>query len=299
MLRVNIPASTGNIGVGFDSAGLSVSLYNSIDFCINNGALVIEQQFPNPNIPCDETNLVYVSAKKAADLMGKKLPSLYLRQHNRIPLASGLGSSAACIVGGVMIANSVLDARLSKAGILEIAAELEGHPDNAAPAIYGGICISQKTDKGFFTHPIPVKNDLALCFAVPSFALSTKEARKVLPKTLPVADAIHNIACMAFLISAIYSGQYSLLNQALDDRLHQPYRKQFIPRFDDIIKTALSLGAYGACLSGAGPTMLAFVNKESAQKFSAEFGATLKSFPGGWNVFAADLDRAGAYIENT
>ncbi len=298
MVKVHIPASSANIGVGFDVAGLSLSLFNTIDFSVSQGPLIIEQVTPNDAIPCDATNLVYVAAVKTAEILGKKLPPLHLRQYNRIPMASGLGSSAACIVGGILIADNVLQADLSKKEMLEIATALEGHPDNAAPVLYGGFCISRKNGNAMFTHRIPLKEDLAVCIAVPKLSLKTKDSRKVLPALLPMVDAVNNIACMALLISALYSGEYTLLDQALEDRLHQPYRKHFIPGFDDIVQAARRLGAYGACLSGAGPSMITFVNKKKLADFTRLFGDALKGIPGEWRVIPVELDKTGAYIEN-
>ncbi len=297
MWKVSIPASSGNIGVGFDCAGLAIAVYNSIDFEARESGLIIEQSTPAPNIPCNEKNMIFQAAKYAADKLGKKLPGLYLKQYNGIPNTRGMGSSAACIVGGILIADTVLGAGLSKEEMLEIATDLEGHPDNAAPAIFGGACVSARHPKGILTRPIPIREDLALCLAIPSFTLSTKKARAVLPRQIPLADAVSNIAGMGLLISAFYSGDYSALRIALNDRLHQPYRKGLIAHFDGIIQTLYDCGAYGACLSGAGTTILAFVDKADSKAIAQRAAARVRRFSGNWKIIASDFDRTGAYVQ--
>lgn len=296
MWKVNIPASSGNIGVGFDCAGLAIAVYNAIDFEARESGLVIEQSVPAPYIPCNENNMIFQAAKFAADKLGKKLPGLYLKQYNAIPHTRGMGSSAACSVGGILIADTVLRANLSKEEVLELATELEGHPDNAAPAIFGGACVSAKRPSGIVTRPIPIREDLALCLAIPSFTLSTKKARGVLPKQISVSDAICNISGMGLLISAFYSGDYSALRIALDDKLHQPYRKGLISHFDQVLDAFYAAGAYGACLSGAGPTILAFVDKAD-KGLAQRVASKTKNFPGGWKIVASDFDRKGAIVQ--
>ncbi len=300
MKRVNIPATSGNMGVGFDSIGFAMNLYNSVDFGPSpSGRLLIEQAEGGCHIPCDERNLVYKAALETAAALHKPLPPLHLIQHNRIPLASGLGSSAACIVGGILIASEILGKPLSKEEALKIAARMEGHPDNAAPALYGGITVSKAVLDGYLTINLPVKGDLAVCAATPriKIKLSTLDSRKALPACYPPADVVNNLGCTALLVSAIYSGDYSLFKTALADRLHQPYRKKFIPGFDDIIARALELGAYGACLSGAGPTMLAFVPEGEKEAFARRLGERFPEKTVEWDVRALSICQKGAHIE--
>jgi homoserine kinase len=296
MQTLRIPASSGNVGVGFDSTGLSISLYNEIDFAVaKNGKLTIEQA-TGENIPCNAHNLVYKAAQQTASYLQKELPPLFLRQYNHIPLASGLGSSAACIVGGIMIADALLGGNLSKADMLKIATKMEGHPDNAAPVIYGGVCISQMEQNGIFTYPLAIKESLSLALIIPNTSLATKKARSVLPGEIPVKDAVHNIACMGLLVSALLQEEYALLEKALDDRLHQPYRKELIPNFDTIIAHAKELGAYGACLSGAGPTMLAFIDTQKKEAFAADLEKTLAQYETQYRVLPASIDLLGAHF---
>ncbi len=296
MYRVHIPATSGNMCVGFDSTGLAISIYNTIDFESRKSGLSIELDPPSSAIPTDARNLIVRAAKKAAERMGEKLPGLALLQHNRIPHTRGLGSSAACIVGGITIANTLLGSPWGKEQVLNLAAEMEGHPDNAAPAIYGGICISVKTEKGYAATPLPVGNDLSLCVIVPDFVLPTKKARQVLPKTIPLADAVSNISRMGLLVSALYEKDYARLSAALLDKLHEPYRKTLVTGFDDVACAAKELGAYGAFLSGAGPTILALIPGVDTG-FAGALNQKIAGIPGNWNALSVDFDRRGAYVE--
>ena len=295
MYQVRIPATSANMGVGFDCAGLALDIYNTIAFERRKSGLQIEFAHPEPFVPRDGRNLIVRAARFAADKIGRKLGGLYLRQDDHIPHTRGLGSSAACIVGGIHIANTLLDGRLSREDMLEIATELEGHPDNAAPALYGGVCVSTRYEGKVLTQNIPVREDLAVCPIVPSFTLSTKKSRDVLPAGVTRQDAIQNIACMGLLVSALYTGDYRLLAPAMQDRLHEPYRKALIPGFDDVERVALEQGAYAVCLSGAGPTLLAFypAGGNSPEKLSA----ALAGVPGGWKAISSGFDRRGAYVE--
>ncbi len=296
MWKASIPASSGNMGVGFDCAGLAIAIHNCIDFEARESGLIIEQNEPTPYIPCNEKNMIFRAAKYTADKLGRELPGLYLKQYNAIPYTRGMGSSAACSVGGILIANTVLNAKLNKDEILEIATELEGHPDNAAPAIFGGACVSAKHAGGILTRFIPIREDLALCLAIPAFTLSTKKARSVLPKQVSTADAVSNISRMGLLISSLYSGDYSALRIALDDKLHQPYRKNLISHFDDVVRAFYDCGAYGACLSGAGPTILAFINRAD-RGFAERVAQKVKSLPERWEIISSDFDRSGATVQ--
>ena len=190
---VKTPASSANIGVGFDSTGLAVQIYNTVHFFEIEKGLVIECDKDSFNIPKDEHNLIYRSASFTAQKYGKMLPGIYMKQFDDIPNTRGLGSSAACIVSGINIANTLLELNLSKMDMLNIATELEGHPDNVAPAIFGGVCISAVDNGKVVSHPIPVKDDLSIAVTIPSFTLSTKKARSVLPETSSYLPFIQGI----------------------------------------------------------------------------------------------------------
>lgn len=289
---VKIPATSANMGVGFDSTGLAIELYNTIHFFEIEEPLIIETDKESPNVPKDKRNLIYRAAKYTAEKYGKKLPGLYMKQFDEIPSTRGLGSSAACIVGGICIADTLLGLGLERMEMLNIATDLEGHPDNVAPAIFGGVCISAVDDGRVVSHPIPIRDDLAVAVLIPSFTLSTKKARSVLPEQVSMADAINNISREGLLISALYSGNYELLSTALQDRLHQPYRKRLIAGYDKVTGICGDCGAYASCISGAGPTILSFF-PAAKEDTEALLNARLADIAGGWRAIVAPFDRQG------
>ncbi len=291
MYSVKIPATSANMGVGFDSTGLAIELYNEIHFFEIEEPLVIETDKPETNVPKDRRNLIYRAAKYTAEKFNKKLPGLYMKQFDSIPSTRGLGSSAACIVGGICIADTLLELNLDRTQMLNIATELEGHPDNVAPAIFGGVCISAVDGGKVVSHPIPIRDDLSVAVLIPSFTLSTKKARSVLPEQVSMADAINNISREGMLISALYSGNYDLLSTALQDRLHQPYRKRLIAGYDKVTKISGECGAYASCISGAGPTILSFFPANG--DIEDVLNSRLSQIAGGWRAIVAPFDRQG------
>lgn len=295
MYKVTVPATSGNIGVGFDTAGLAVDIFNYVEFEKRPSGLHIEAPGAAFPVPKDGRNLIFRAAKKTAETLGKPLPGIYMKQYGKIPHTRGLGSSAACIVAGILMAETLLETPLSKSQRLEIATVMEGHPDNAAPAIYGGVCISVKDQGKILTTPISVKEDLMVAVMIPDFTLSTKRAREVLPSSVSIPDAVSNIGRMGIFVSALYSGDYSRLQAALDDKLHQPYRKPLVKNFDAVVRAALDCGAYGACLSGAGPTILAFVPKKDG--LLPLLQKRLQTIQGGWKVILTPFNQKGAFVE--
>ena len=296
MYSVKIPATSANMGVGFDSTGLAIELYNTIHFFEIEEPLIIETDKESPNVPKDKRNLIYRAAKYTAEKYGKKLPGLYMKQFYEIPSTRGLGSSAACIVGGICIADTLLGLGLERMEMLNIATDLEGHPDNVAPAIFGGVCISAVDDGKIVSHPIPIRDDLAVAVLIPSFTLSTKKARSVLPEQVSMADAINNISREGLLISALYSGNYELLSTALQDRLHQPYRKRLIAGYDKVTGICGECGAYASCISGAGPTILSFF-PAAMEDTEALLNSRLAEIAGGWRAIVAPFDRQGFTVK--
>lgn len=212
-----------------------------------------------------------------------------------IPQARGLGSSAACIVGGIMGANEILGNPLDKDEILKLATQIEGHPDNVAPAIYGGLIISVMEGERIHTGKLPIKNELNLIALVPNFELSTSEARGVLPKQIDYKDGIYNVSRASILLTALVTGDNNLLKLGLQDKFHQPYRGKLIPRFDDIVAAMDEKGALGCYLSGAGPTIMCLGKAEDIQLVK-----DIKDFMGNehpdWEVFVHKVDNVGAVV---
>ncbi len=213
------------------------------------------------------------AAAAAAEAAGTRLPICRLRQLNRIPLARGLGSSSAAIVAGVVAANELLGLGLSEREMLTIAARVEGHPDNVAPALLGGLTVCCLTGDGVMAKRLDVAAGLGCVVAVPDYEVSTQAARRALPETVPHADAVFNLCRASLAVAALVTGDFALLGEATRDRLHQPYRAPLVPGLQDAIEAALGAGAVGACLSGSGPTVVAFITQRGEEVGAAMVNA--------------------------
>ena len=269
MVRVLIPATTANMGPGFDTMGMALEIYNSVEMEEIKEGLNIECLGLGEHIiPKDESNTVYQAALKVWQRINYKPKGIKIRLKSDIPLSSGLGSSAAAIVGGMVAANALAGYKLKEEEILDLATKMEGHPDNVAPALLGGIVISTlEKDTVFYSKIKPPKN-LACVIVIPDFTLSTKASREVLPEKVPFQDAVFNISRTALLVSALQEGDLNLLTLAMDDKMHQPYRCNLIPGMSEVIKLTKKAGAKGVALSGAGPALIAFIddNEKEVEK---------------------------------
>ena len=258
MVRVLIPATSANLGPGFDAVGLALGLYNEVGLePAENDLEILVAGDGEELIPRDESNLVFQAAAKVFAALGKKPKNIKLTLKNRLPLARGLGSSAAAIVGGVVAANAYLGNTLSAEELLQIATSIEGHPDNVAPALFGGVVVSgifQKEVK-YLKLPLP---EVEIVVAIPKYQLKTSDARQVLPDKVPFNDAVLNVNRVSFLIAALCLKQYEYFKLGMEDYLHQPYRSKLIPGFYQVVEKATAAGAFGVALSGSGPTVLAF-----------------------------------------
>jgi homoserine kinase len=246
------------MGPGFDCMGMAFKLYNTLRIETQESGLLIEN-WSDQTIPTYSNNLIYATIKDFFNLIGKKLPGLHMIQDDHIPMTRGLGSSAACIVSGLLAANELSGERLSREQLLKIAAETEGHPDNAAPALFGGITVGAMHHGQLYYSRlnVPKLNELHFAVIIPNFYLSTEKARKILPTHYTRADAVYNISRAALLTAALTGGDFELLRAAFGDRIHQPYRRELIPGFKEIFDAAYASGALGVFLSGAGPTIIA------------------------------------------
>jgi homoserine kinase len=262
---VRVPATTANLGPGFDVLGLALDLWNEAEFVLDDGrsaasepASVFITGEGAAFLPVDGSNLVVRSALRLFSEAGRPVPArLRIRCANCIPNGSGLGSSAAACVAGLMGANSLLGEPFGSLDILRIASEIEHHPDNAAAAVLGGLTVVVAQGGHFIARKIEIP-PLAVAVAVPEFNLPTRAARAALPRMLDLPDAIFNLGHMALVIEALRSGDLELLGQAMHDRLHQPYRLKLVPGCQDALAAARQAGASAAALSGAGPGVIAF-----------------------------------------
>jgi homoserine kinase len=259
MIRVQIPATTANMGPGFDTLGMALKLYNFVEMEETGLGLKIDVDGDGADkIPRDASNIVYQAASKLFKLVNYQPVGLRLKITNNIPLARGLGSSASAIVGGLIAANKLSGSRLGEKELLNLATEIEGHPDNVAPALLGGIVVSAQVDGEIKFAKIEPPVKLKCVVAIPDFALPTKLAREVLPQSVSMTDAVFNIGRVSLLVTALIRQDFNLMATAMDDRIHQPYRASLVPGMKKVFAAAKLAGAKGVVLSGAGPTLIAF-----------------------------------------
>jgi len=260
---VTVPATTGNLGPGFDCLGAALTLYNKFRFSLSpespkSQLTVTASGAYAQEVTLDQTNLVYQSLVKFYDRIGQPIPPIALHVEAEIPMARGLGSSATAIVGGIVGGNLLAGSPLSQKQLLDLAIAVEGHPDNVTPAMLGGCQLSaSRQDGGWEVCRLAWHPEIAFALAIPNFELSTAKARQVLPKEVTMADAIFNASHLALLTHAVVTGNSDWLVAALQDRLHQPYRQSLIVGMENVEKAAIAHGAYGMVISGAGPTLLA------------------------------------------
>lgn len=261
-VRVRVPGTSANCGPGFDCLGVACTIYNEVELTLlKEKKLQIEITGDGAeNIPTDERNIVWRSIQKLLQRVGREqeYQGAVIKLLNGVPLSRGLGSSATAIVGGLKAANECLGNPLGRRDLLQIATDIEGHPDNVAPAIFGGFTVSIVRNGKPECFSLMPKLGLKLVVVVPDFFLPTKTARAVLPAEVPMKDAVFNIGRAAMLTAALCKGNKSFLRSVFDDALHQPYRAKLIPGMYDVFKAAKAAGALGASMSGAGPCLIAF-----------------------------------------
>ena len=258
-LKIRVPATTANLGPGFDCLGLALEWWNAIEIeTIDRGLQVVVDSPQGVDIPRNRTNLVVYGMDAVYRLAGQKRPPCRIHITTRIPIARGLGSSSAAIVGGLVAANTLLGNMYSRDELVTIATRLEGHPDNVAPALLGGLMVAAMEGKQVTVARFPVPRELRCVLFVPELTLLTKKSRGILPKRIPRADAIYNASRVALWIAALRERRWEWLEAATQDRLHQPYRARLVPGMYALFDAAKEGGARGAALSGAGPSVIAF-----------------------------------------
>lgn len=289
---VRVPATTANIGPGFDSMGCALALYNYITCEVLPAGNLVITGCPEPYQ--NEENLAVQGYRAVLSRLGLPNEGLSLNIRAEIPVCRGLGSSAALIAGGAAAANLLHGSPLPPAELLEVTNEIEGHPDNLAPAIYGGLTASLVEDGKPRTVKLPLSPTLRWVAAIPDFELSTHIARAVLPKEVAFVDAVYNASHGAVLVGALGRGDRELIAMALRDRLHQPYREKLIPEYNKVKTAAEQCGAIAFCISGAGPTLLALTDEAS---FAAQFAEKCKRLEHRWNIMELAVDTEGIVAE--
>jgi len=295
IVKVRVPATTANLGAGFDTFGLALTLYNEFEVEEVDGVF-IESYPENEFLKNPENNLFIKVVKYLCEAEGKTFHGAKLKQTVNIPVARGLGSSATAIVAGILTGFAVHKKPLTDEEFFKVAYLFEPHPDNLLPAWKGGLIAALKTEDKTYYSKIEFPQELKAVVVIPDFELSTELARSVLPKEIPLKDAVFNIQRASLFIRALQEKRFDLLKVAMEDRLHQPYRKSLIPNFDKVIQYAYESGAVGASLSGAGSTMLAL----ALDNFDKIGQAMVSAFSeAGINAkyLVLDVDTEGAKVE--
>jgi homoserine kinase len=296
VISVRVPATSANLGPGFDAVGLALSLSMRISLDRSPQPVVEVHGTGADMIPHGPEHPAYRAARFVAEMVEESDAHFYLVQENSIPPARGLGGSAAALVGGAVAANDLLGRALAPPDLLNLVCDLDGHPDNAAPALLGGLVIGTLTPEGVSAVRLEPKG-LGVAVAVPDFAVSTTAARRALPEKVPHRDAVFNVGRSGLLLGALATGEYDLLRVAMQDRLHQPYRSHLVPGLEEAIEAACKAGAYGASLSGSGPTVIAFAPEGQAEKVAAAMRAAFEDRGVQAEAWALNIDLAGARVE--
>jgi homoserine kinase len=300
LVRVRVPASTANLGAGFDALGLALGLYNEIEVERSGGhgmSLTIEGEGAERLQALGAQNLVARAVAGTLAHLGAPPAGVSVRVINRIPLSRGLGSSSAAVVGGVAGAAALAGVSLSAEELLDLCLPLEGHPDNITPALVGGLTVATLVEGKVRCVKLPVPDVLQAVAVIPDFRLSTAKARQALPPMVPRADAVFNVGRVALFLAGLQAGRLDLLREGVKDRLHQPYRAPFVAGMADVLAEGERAGALACFLSGAGPTLLALVagdpgdvGRRMAECWREKAGVTARAQ-------ALAIDREGAQIE--
>ena len=256
IVKVRIPATSANMGPGFDCLGMALDIWNTVELETGECGFEITGE-GSDQLPKDQSNMVYQGVARVFQELERTAPPFRIVCHNEIPLMRGLGSSSAALVGGLIAGNSVCGNPLALSELVDIAASVEGHPDNVVPALLGGCQVAVSHEGSVVAASVPVPDDLAAVLFVPSVPMPTEQARAILEPNVTRADAVFNIGRVALLVQALATCDLTGLAVATDDRLHQPARQTMFPAMRNLFRAALGAGALGVFLSGAGPTVLA------------------------------------------
>lgn len=298
MIHIQIPATSANMGPGFDSIGVALQLYNHIwvEEIAEGVEIEVKREQAIP-VPRNEENLIYQTMKYLYDRKGLKMPGVRIIQEDDIPMVRGLGSSAACIVGGLMAANELAGRPYTKEELAQMAAKLEGHPDNSNPAIFGSMVVGALEENSMNYVRLPLPEDLLFAIMVPDFPVSTEKSRGVLPDAYSRADVVYNVSRAALLVASVMAGKTENLAMAMKDKIHQPYRKVLIDGMEEIFTQAEQFGAAACYLSGAGSTLMAMVTRAQAETFERKMSAYLRTLPHHWELTILQPDLEGVKIE--
>ena len=305
-VSVKVPATVANLGCGFDCFGLALPIYNTVtiqETVLPGSGIEInihnkDHDDSTNNIPTDKNNIVYRAIELLYNFIGQNPDELKIDIDTGIPIARGLGSSASVVIGGLMAANELLGRPADKSIIASIATEIEGHPDNVIPAIYGGVNLSSWEDDGSVVFSqLPWCNDWKITICIPDYELATDISRSVLPESVQLKDAIFNLRRTAMFTSALYTKDRELLKLSLKDRLHQPYRTKLVPGLNSIIKNLKhTKNVIGCTLAGAGPAIIVFSEKESIDEINEIVTQTWDDINVSSEILTLPLETTGVQV---
>lgn len=290
-----IPATSANLGAGYDCFGLALNLYNDVELIPGAGFSVEVVGEGADSLPRDRGNLVARTILRYFERVERPAPTFAVRLINRIPMCGGLGSSSTALVGALLTANKYAGQLLSLTELLGLAAELEGHPDNVAPALLGGFVVAASDRGQFTTVSVPVPPELKAVLFLPRFSTSTRDARRLIPPRVSHADAVFNVGRAALFVAGLTTGRFDVLRVATQDRLHQPYRQVLFPTMPRFFDAALEAGAHGAWLSGSGSALMALASS-AAQAVAEAFEVTARANGVAGRPLIVDLAREGARL---
>lgn len=296
-VRVRVPATSANLGPGFDALGLALALYNEVTATEADDLSVTVEGEGRGRLDGGAKNVVARGVALGFEAAGRPFRGARLHCVNRIPLGRGLGSSAAAWVGGLVAANALMGEPLDRDALVTIAARAEGHPDNAAAAVLGGLTVSCGDAAGVTAVSLPVPAEIEWVVLLPETESSTREARAVLPQSLPHADAVFNVQRVSLLLAALGAGRADLLGRAMQDRLHQPYRLQLFPWMEAVVAAGRGAGALGCVLSGAGPSMLAAARARDGAAVAQAMADALRAAGIAGRALSLPVDSRGATWE--
>lgn len=294
MIGVKVPATSANMGAGFDTLGIALNLYSRLEIEERESGLEIIT-VNGTHVADDKTNLVYRAMEKVFNTVGYTPKGLYIKQDSDIPMTRGLGSSSGCIIGGMLGANVICKHALSYGEILDLAAQMEGHPDNVGPALYGGFCVSVKDGEHTYVKSMKLRDKLRFAVMIPDFFVATKKSRGVLPDEINIKTAAHNIARASLFQAALISRDYDLLKCGVDDKMHQPYRKNYIDGFDEIFAKTYELGSKATYLSGSGPTLVSVLTGNGSG-FKNEMQRFFSDNSHQWRCLMLECDNVGSVV---
>lgn len=297
MVKVRVPATTANMGPGFDTLGMALSLYNYIEVTPidNKVELFIEGESLDLN---EEDNLIYQAIRKTYEKANESIPGGFNIDVYKcdVPMSRGLGSSATCIVGGILAANSLIGGKLSEEEMLEIANSMEGHPDNVAPALLGGMVTAIQEEGKVHYSKVNVPKEILCGVMIPDFKVSTSEARKVLKDSYSMEECVFNLSHLSLFITALNNGELNTLRYAVKDKIHEPYRGKLIPNIEGIFEASRKNGALCEFISGSGSTLLSFINDKNKDDYLDKMKAYLESLDTQWDIKIISPSFEGAKV---